>query len=107
MTGNVWPISVSMLLRKTADRPVICFIITIAQGVIIAWVILSWVAGVGRLSWDHPVRKVYDAIDKSLQPVLRPIRARLPPMRMGGAALDLSPLVLIFGLFILQALICR
>ncbi len=84
----------------------ICFAIDIAYWTIIAWVILSWVTGVGRLSWDHPVRRVYTAIDKALQPVLRPLRSALPPLRIGGAALDLSPLVLIFGLTILRAIIC-
>lgn len=84
----------------------ICFALGIARWVIIAWVILSWVAGYGRLPWDHPVRRVYDRIDKMLQPVLRPLRAALPPMRIGTAALDLSPLVLIFGLIILQRILC-
>lgn len=84
----------------------ICFIISIAYWVIIAWVILSWVAGVGRLPFDHPVRRVYTAIDRALQPVLRPLRSALPPLRLGAAALDLSPLVLIFGLIIIQAIIC-
>lgn len=84
----------------------VCFIITIAYWVIIAWVILSWVAGVGRLPYDHPVRRAYSAIDKALQPVLRPLRSALPPLRLGTVALDLSPLVLIFGLIIIQAIIC-
>jgi YggT family protein len=32
------------------------------------------------------------------EPVLGPLRAILPPVRMGGMALDLSPLVLLLGL---------
>ena len=85
----------------------VCILITIAFYTIIAWVILSWVAGVGRLPWDHPVRRVYTGIDKALQPVLRPLRSALPPLRLGTVALDLSPLVLIFGLMILQSVLCR
>jgi YggT family protein len=84
----------------------VCFVLDLAFWVIIAWVILSWVAGVGRLPWDHPVRRVYTAIDKAMQPVLRPLRSALPPVRMGAAALDLSPLILIFGLRIIQWVIC-
>jgi YggT family protein len=34
------------------------------------------------------------------EPVLAPLRAILPPVRMGGMALDLSPTVLIFGIII-------
>jgi YggT family protein len=84
----------------------VCLVLEIAFWAVVVWVILSWVAGVGRLPWDHPVRKVYTAIDGALQPVLRPLRSAIPPVRMGVAALDLSPLILIFGLRILSAFIC-
>jgi YggT family protein len=72
---------------------------------IIIWVILSYVINFGRLPWGHPVRKVYDAIDRVLQPILTPLRRVLPPLRLGGVALDLSPLVLIFGISILRRLV--
>ena len=72
---------------------------------IIIWVILSYVINFGRLPWGHPVRKVYDAIDRVLQPILLPLRRVLPPVRLGGIALDLSPLVLIFGISILRGLV--
>ncbi|MGZ4706189.1 MAG: YggT family protein [Acidimicrobiales bacterium] len=35
------------------------------------------------------------------EPVLAPLRAILPPVRMGGMALDLSPTVLILIIFVL------
>ena len=35
------------------------------------------------------------------EPVLAPLRAILPPVRMGGMALDLSPTVLILAIFVL------
>ncbi|MGZ4692816.1 MAG: YggT family protein [Acidimicrobiales bacterium] len=35
------------------------------------------------------------------EPVLAPLRAILPPVRMGGMALDLSPTVLILVIFVL------
>lgn len=72
---------------------------------IIIWVILSYVINFGRLPWGHPVRKIYDAIDRVLQPILAPLRRVLPPLRLGGVALDLSPLVLIFGISILRRLV--
>ncbi len=40
------------------------------------------------------------------EPVLGPIRRALPPLRLGGMALDLSPIVVIFGVTILQGIIC-
>lgn len=69
------------------------------------WIVLSYVVVFGRVGWDHPVRKVYDALSKIMEPLLRPIRAVIPPVRIGGAALDLSPLILIIGLQIIARLL--
>ncbi|WP_144792787.1 YggT family protein [Kocuria palustris] len=38
-------------------------------------------------------------------PMLTPLRKLIPPLRMGGVALDLSSLVLILGLGILQMIL--
>lgn len=84
----------------------ICTILALAYWVLIIWVVLSWIVNYGRLPWGHPVARVYDAINRALQPVLRPLRSALPPLRMGGTALDLSPLILIFGLIIIQRIVC-
>jgi YggT family protein len=85
---------------------IICTLLLLAVVVILAWVILSYVVGFGNLPWGHPVRRVYDFIDRGLQPVLQPLRRVLPAVRMGSMALDLSPLVLIFGVGILRGIIC-
>lgn len=69
------------------------------------WIVLSYIVTFGRLTWDHPVRKVYDTLSKVIEPVLRPIRSVIPPVRIGGAALDLSPLILILGLSLLAGLL--
>lgn len=69
------------------------------------WIVLSYIVNFGRLSWEHPVRKIYDTLSKIIEPVLRPIRAVVPPVRVGGTALDLSPLILILGLSILGSVI--
>jgi YggT family protein len=37
------------------------------------------------------------------EPVLGPIRAIIPPVRLGGMALDLSPLIVFIGIEILLA----
>jgi YggT family protein len=77
------------------------FLLQIAFYGIIVWIILSYVINFGRLPWGHPVRRIYDAIDRVLQPVLSPLRRVLPPLRIGTVALDLSPLVLIIGIQVL------
>jgi YggT family protein len=66
------------------------------------WIVLSYIVAFGKAGWDSPVRKIYDALSKIIEPVLRPIRAVVPPVQMGGASLDLSPLILILGLSLLS-----
>ena len=39
------------------------------------------------------------------EPILAPLRSALPPMRAGSMALDLSPTILILGIFILLRLL--
>ncbi|MCO6503328.1 MAG: YggT family protein [Acidimicrobiales bacterium] len=68
---------------------------------IIVWVILSWVP----VTPGHPVTRFQYALGRIIEPVLRPIRQLLPPIRMGAAALDLSPIVLIFLVQILRRLV--
>lgn len=85
---------------------VVCLVLQIFVLAIIAWIVLSYIVAFGRLNWGHPVRKIYDALAKGIDPVLRPIRAVVPPVRMGGAALDLSPLILIISVTVLRAIIC-
>ena len=39
------------------------------------------------------------------EPVLAPIRAMLPPMRMGGMGLDLSPMIVMLVIIVLLGFI--
>ncbi|MDO5618444.1 YggT family protein [Kocuria sp.] len=38
-------------------------------------------------------------------PVFKPLRRLIPPLRMGGIALDLSAIILIFGLTVLRGVL--
>lgn len=71
----------------------------------LAWIVLSYIVVFGRVPWDHPIRKIYDALSRVIEPVLKPIRAVIPPIRVGGAALDLSPLILIVALQVIAGLL--
>ncbi len=71
--------------------------------VLFAYSILSWVIAAGRLAYDSPVRKIQDVLARICEPVLRPVRRLIPPVRVGGAGLDLS--VMIVFLVILVVLI--
>jgi YggT family protein len=84
----------------------LCAVLTAVVWVIIAWIVLSYVVNFGRLGWDHPVRRLYDALSRLIEPVMRPIRSVIPPLRIGGAALDLSPVIVILAIGLLRGLIC-
>jgi YggT family protein len=85
---------------------ILCTLLNLVVLAIFAWIVLSYVVVFGRIPWGHPVRRVYDALSKAIDPALRPIRSLIPPIRMGGAALDLSPMILILGVVILRGVIC-
>ncbi len=76
-------------------------ILTIGFYGIIVWIVLSYVVNFGRLPGDHPVSRLYRFLARLIDPVLVPIRRAIPPLRLGGVNLDLSPLILIFGIQIL------
>jgi YggT family protein len=67
---------------------------------------------IGRalLSWfpSEPGTAIYGivrALDRVTEPLLRPIRRALPPVRAGGMAIDLSIIVAIVGLEVLLGVI--
>jgi len=68
-----------------------------------AWIILSWV----QVSPEHPLGQVKYVLDKGFTRILEAIRSRMPTLRIGMAGLDLSPLVLIFGVNLLQPYLLR
>lgn len=68
---------------------------------VFAWVILSWI----RVSSTHPMGRVQMFLDRIIYPVILPIRRVIPPIRIGGGALDLSPIVLLLGVQLLRRLI--
>ncbi|MGF1617276.1 MAG: YggT family protein [Acidimicrobiia bacterium] len=68
---------------------------------VIAWIILSWI----RVTPDHPVARVSVFLDRIIYPVMLPLRRIVPPLRIGGGLLDLSPIVLIVAIQILIAII--
>jgi YggT family protein len=76
--------------------------LSIYSWIIIAAVILSLLVGFRVINGYRPeVRSIQRALDGLIEPVLAPIRRRLPPF--GG--LDLSPVVALLGINVIQILI--
>lgn len=81
---------------------VVCWLIDIYGLILIARIVLEWL----QLPFDHPVTRVRAVLRAVTDPVLVPIRRVVPPLRAGGVALDLSPLVVFAILIVLRAIIC-
>ncbi|CAN5718420.1 MAG: YggT family protein [Acidimicrobiia bacterium] len=81
---------------------VVCYLILGYTWAILIWVILSWV----RVSSVHPLGRVQVFLDRIIYPVILPMRRVIPPLRLGPAAIDLTPLILLFGLRLLSGWIC-
>lgn len=79
----------------------LCILILLYQLVLILHVVFSWVPRP-----PEPILPLVRGVRGLVEPVARPIRQVLPPVRMGGVGLDLSILVLFFAVFLLQAAIC-
>lgn len=81
---------------------ILCTAVQVYYMILIVRIILSWVP---RL--PDPVQPLAQVVHGLTDPVLRPFRGLLPPVRLGGAALDLSPLILFLLLsIVVQPLVC-
>ena len=89
--------SVSRLLVTAVD-----YVFYILLGFIIAWILFSWFPGYPS---NRFFQVVYDAVGAVVNPIMMPLRSRLPTLQLGGFALDLSPIVAIFGLYIGRSLL--
>lgn len=71
-------------------------------GAILASIIISFVPGYPSSGF---FQAVFDAVRAIVNPILGPIRSVIPPLRIGGFGLDLSPLIAIIGLSIASTLL--
>ena len=85
---------------------ILCRLIQIYLFVVVLRIILGMIIEFGQIPWGHPVRRIGDVLGKAVDPVLAPIRRVVPALPLGSVNLDLSPLILLFGLSIIQGIIC-
>lgn len=81
--------------------PLVTEVIGIYSIIVFANVILSWVV---NLSGNMAVRQLYWMTNRLVDPALDPIRRVLRPMT-GGLGIDISPLILLIFLRILQSML--
>ncbi len=81
---------------------VVLLILNLYTWVIIISAVLSWLLAFNVINYDNSfVRSVWNGINALTEPLLRPIRRRLPKM----GAIDLSPIVLLVAIFFLERVI--
>lgn len=86
-------ISLAMLIDKVID---------IYTWIVIASAIMSWLVAFGVVNVRNQfIRVIVDLLFRVTEPVLRPIRRILP--NLGGV--DISPVILLLGLFFLRSLL--
>jgi YggT family protein len=80
----------------------VCSLLNVYIFAILAVILLTW----------FPLQPggAMDGVNRFLQaitdPVMVPLRRIIPPLQLGGAMLDLSPIVLIIGLQLLGGFLC-
>ncbi len=80
---------------------ILALLLDLYRYAVLAWVILSWV----QVSSVHPLARVTTFLDRIIYPVILPLRRIIPPIRIGGALLDLSPIVLLILISLVRGLL--
>lgn len=81
---------------------IVCSLITLYVLVIFVRIVLSWFP----IDPDGPVATLHGLLHLITEPVLGPLRRILPPVRLGGMGLDLSPIIVIIGAQVLRGFLC-
>jgi len=81
---------------------VVCWILYGYNLVILARIIFEYIP----VSYDHPVARVRSVLRTVTEPLLAPLRALIPAIRLGGVGLDLSPLILMVVVSLIAAALC-
>ncbi len=82
---------------------IVCVVLTIYTIVLFVRVLVSWAYLFGlRPPISGPLRTILDLLEDVTEPVLRPLRALIPPIRAGGVGLDLSIIIAFVILAVLR-----
>ncbi|MGH2554865.1 MAG: YggT family protein [Actinomycetota bacterium] len=81
---------------------IICILLFVYWLVLIVRVLASWFP----IPPSGPIRSLMSLVYALTEPVMRPLRNLIPPLRMGAVGFDLSPIIVFVALGILQRAIC-
>jgi len=80
---------------------ILCLLLQVYWFILLAHVIFSWVPRP-----PEPIMPFVLGVRRVVEPVAAPVRKVIPPIRIGGVALDLSILILFFGVYLLRLALC-
>ena len=85
----------------TSLYQILMLILNVAQFIILAHVIMSWLINFQVLNIRQPlVSQIWYGLNRLLEPLYAPIRRILPPM-----GLDLAPLIVLIAVYALQIIL--
>lgn len=85
----------------TSLYQILMLILNVAQFIVLAHVIMSWLINFQVLNIRQPlVSQIWYGLERLLEPVYAPIRRILPPM-----GLDLAPLIVLIAIYALQIIL--
>ena len=82
-------------------QELLCTLLSIYWIILIGRIIFSWVPNP-----PEPLLPLVRLLNALTDPVINPVRGLLPPVQMGAAAMDFSPLLVFFAIILLRNLIC-
>jgi YggT family protein len=83
---------------------ILIWLLQIYTFIIIAQVVISWLVAFGVLNLSNPqAAKLVELLNKLTEPVMAPVRKYIPSI--GG--IDISPIIVIFAIMLLEQLIGR
>jgi YggT family protein len=88
-------------LAASTGFGILCLLLTVYWFVLFARIIASWFPPPRSGPMVGVMRLLYDVTD----PVLRPLRSVIPPIRAGMMAIDISPILVFVGIGVIQRLI--
>jgi YggT family protein len=84
----------------------VSFVLLLFQLLLVARALLDWSVALAGPSATGSFRHRATAFVTTLtEPILAPVRRIVPPLRVGGVAIDLAFIIVFFGIVLLRALI--
>lgn len=81
---------------------IICILLLVYWLIMLVRIISSWFP----IPFSGPIRRIMDVVYALTEPVMRPLRNMVPPLRMGAIALDLSPILIFIVIGVLRQVLC-